>query len=149
MITEQFFHRTRCFFITCCLLLSILPIPGQADPQSSVTIVSDKPHLRVGLPGFSFPPYIFVTENKEASPDTRTTTEVQVDGLLIEVLGQVAKHADFTYDITFYSTYNEVVTAFKAGELDLLPGVTSTFSRQQYMAFSEPMFSIRRGVITK
>lgn len=151
MMTEQFFHRIRCFFITCCLLLSSLPIPGQADPQSSVTIVSDRPHLRVGLPGFSFPPYIFVTENKEASPSTRTstTTETQVDGLLIEVLDQVAKHADFTYEITFYSTYNEVVTAFKAGELDLLPGVTSTFSRQQYMAFSEPMFSIRRGVITK
>ncbi|OLQ75245.1 hypothetical protein BIT28_09950 [Photobacterium proteolyticum] len=151
MITEQFFHRTGCFFITCCLLLSILPIPGQADPQSSVTIVSDKPHLRVGLPGFSFPPYIFVTENKDASLGARTstTTETQVDGLLIEVLDQVAKHADFTYDITFYSTYNEVVAAFKTGELDLLPGVTSTFSRQQYMAFSEPMFSIRRGVITK
>lgn len=65
------------------------------------------------------------------------------------MLDQVAERADFTYEITFFPTYNDVLTAFKAGELDLLPGVTSTFSRQRYMAFSEPMFSIRRAVITK
>lgn len=139
MITELIYHCGRRIIIACCFLLAVLPISSIAAP-----------HLRVGLPSFSFPPYIYITEKTSSLTAKETTNHNRrVDGLLIDVLDQVAERADFTYEITFFPTYNDVLTAFKAGELDLLPGVTSTFSRQQYMAFSEPMFSIRRAVITK
>lgn len=150
MITDMIHRGCQYLIVACCLFLA-LAIPAQADPELSRSPVTDKPHLRVGLPGFSFPPYTYITKKTppQAATEVETTDGRQIDGLLIDVLDQVAKHADFTYEITLFPTYDDVIAAFKANKLDLLPGITSTFSRQQYMAFSDPMFSIRRAVITK
>ena len=111
---------------------------------------SPKTQVRVGFPGFNLPPYIFVdpalaqnisAKGYAASPDSYS-------GLLIDVLKQVSRHAEFDYQVVFYPTFEDVTNAFKAGELDLLAGVTSTSNRQGYMSFSEPIFSLRRGVVT-
>ncbi|MCW8328350.1 transporter substrate-binding domain-containing protein [Photobacterium sp. SDRW27] len=145
-------YRWSRYFTTSCGLIFVLwAVVAQAEPPLTAPPAVSKPHIRVGLPSFSFPPYTYITEkiSPQAAINKHTTSSKRVDGLLIDVLDQVAKHADFTYDIILFPTYDDVIAAFQANELDLLPGVTSTFSRQQYMAFSEPMFSIRRAVITQ
>ncbi|MFA0502300.1 transporter substrate-binding domain-containing protein, partial [Vibrio sp. 10N.222.46.A1] len=102
---------------------------------------SDQVILRVGLPSYDMVPYSY----QHKTPSGNTVSE----GLLISMLDQVAVNAGFQYQIKLYSTFSDVLSAFERGELDLLVGVSSTKERHNYMTFSEPMFSIRRAVITQ
>ncbi len=65
------------------------------------------------------------------------------------MLDQTSIKAGFEYELTLYPTFSAVLDAFRQGELDLLVGVSATKERQDYMTCSEPMFSIRRAVITQ
>ncbi|MBY5943758.1 transporter substrate-binding domain-containing protein [Photobacterium rosenbergii] len=131
--------------LACWVALTSLSTVASQEPT-----IAQKTQVRVGFPGFNLPPYIFVSPTLEqnitaegyvASPDSYS-------GLLMDVLKQVSHHAEFDYQVVFYPTFEDVTNAFKAGELDLLAGVTSTSNRQGYMSFSEPIFSLRRGVVT-
>ncbi|MGR5061667.1 transporter substrate-binding domain-containing protein [Photobacterium sp. DNB22_13_2] len=125
-------------------------IASKADINSPLIPQEAQPMVRIGFPGFNLPPYIYIDPAIEqhitaagyrASPDSYS-------GLLMDVLKQVSRLAEFEYQVVFYPTFEDVTNAFKAGELELLAGVTSTYSRQEFMSFSEPIFSLRRGVIT-
>ncbi len=97
--------------------------------------------LKVGLPSYDMVPYSY----QHQTPSGNVVSE----GLLISMLDQVSANTGFNYQVKLYPTFSEVLSAFKRGELDLLVGVSATQERQEYMAFSEPMFSIRRAVITQ
>lgn len=147
--------KTWCVaFLLNCLPLLMWPLlafaentpPGSTSPASSLANKTensskDQVILRVGLPSYDMVPYSY----QHKTPSGNTVSE----GLLISMLDQVAVNAGFQYQIKLYSTFSDVLSAFERGELDLLVGVSSTKERQNYMTFSEPMFSIRRAVITQ
>ncbi|MGF1700573.1 transporter substrate-binding domain-containing protein [Photobacterium makurazakiensis] len=125
-----------------------------AAPEQQKNVNDNAPQsvLKIGLPYFSLPPYIYIDDSIDSaliSPQGYAVNNGAYSGLFIDVLKQVSAHAELNFQLVFYPTYEDVTTAFKAGELDLLLGVSSTFERQKFMAFSEPIFSIRRGVITQ
>ncbi|MGF1723379.1 transporter substrate-binding domain-containing protein [Photobacterium nomapromontoriensis] len=138
------------YLLTLFIVTIFLPA-AHAEQSVSTQYVNTKPVIRVGLPGFDMPPYSFISPSVTTNIKTKGTnvTSNEISGLLIDIIKQVADHAEFTVQIRIYPSYDEVLAAFQKGDLDLLPGVTSTFNRQQYMTFSEPIFSIRRGIITR
>ncbi|MGR5210073.1 transporter substrate-binding domain-containing protein [Vibrio rotiferianus] len=101
----------------------------------------EKPELVVGLPEYALIPYSYQHQTNSG--------QLITEGLLISMLDQVSNQAGFRYKIELYPTFSDVLNAFQQGELDLLVGVSATPERQSYMTFSEPMFSIRRAVITQ
>ncbi|PSU32379.1 ATP-binding protein [Photobacterium lutimaris] len=129
------------------------PIASKASETnigSSQAPQEEKPLVRVGFPGFNLPPYIYL-DPAIAQHITATGYQAEPDsysGLLMDVLKQVSRLAEFNYQVVLYPTFEDVTNAFKAGELDLLAGVTATSSRHVFMSFSEPIFSLRRGVVT-
>lgn len=136
-------------FIWLCLVAQPLYVHAEDQVQaqsnhalnSSSMSSSNKPVLRVGLPSYDMVPYSY----QHKTPSGSSVTE----GLLITMLDQTSIKAGFEYELTLYPTFSAVLDAFRRGELDLLVGVSATKERQDYMAFSEPMFSIRRAVITQ
>lgn len=144
----------RFFTVLGCWFLLAVPVALQAeegvqtfDSQPSTTQTSAATHspnqvvLRVGLPAYDMVPYSYQHQTQAGN----TVTE----GLLITMLERVSANVGFEYQINLYPTFSAVLQAFERGELDLLVGVSATKERQEYMAFSEPMFSIRRAVITQ
>ena len=136
-------------FIWLCLVAQPLYLHAEDQVQaqsnhalsSSTISSSNKPVLKVGLPTYDMVPYSY----QHKTPSGSSVTE----GLLITMLDQTSIKAGFEYELTLYPTFSAVLEAFRQGELDLLVGVSATKERQDYMAFSEPMFSIRRAVITQ
>ena len=137
-----------CSHILLACLLAIISFHAIASGPAPE--FRSKEPVKVGLPGFNLPPYIFVDPAlaQQITPMGYTAAPGSYSGLLVDMLKQVSHHAEFDYQLIFYSTFEDVTNAFKAGELDLLAGVTSTANRQGFMSFSEPMFSLRRGVVT-
>lgn len=126
-------------FVT--LLWSLHTFAETAPATPNYTSSTNSVTLRVGLPSYDMVPYSY----QHRTP----TGNVVSEGLLISMLDQVSANTGFKYQIKLYPTFSDVLNAFKKGELDLLVGVSATKERQGYMAFSEPMFSIRRAVITQ
>ncbi|WP_286293999.1 transporter substrate-binding domain-containing protein [Vibrio apostichopi] len=137
--------KTWCVaFLLSCLSLLMWPLHGfsaNTSPDKSENSSNNQVVLRVGLPSYDMVPYSY----QHKTPSGNIVSE----GLLISMLDQVSANAGFKYQIELYATFSDVLSAFERGELDLLVGVSSTKERQDYMAFSEPMFSIRRAVITQ
>ena len=134
--------KTWCVaFLLSCLSLLMWPLHSFAANTSPVNSSNNEVVLRVGLPSYDMVPYSY----QHKTPSGNIVSE----GLLISMLDQVSANAGFKYQVELYSTFSDVLSAFERGELDLLVGVSSTKERQDYMAFSEPMFSIRRAVITQ
>ncbi|WP_052878978.1 transporter substrate-binding domain-containing protein [Vibrio coralliirubri] len=131
-------------FLLSCLSVLMWPLHTFADntpPNLNESTSTNQVILRVGLPSYDMVPYSYQHE----TPSGNLVSE----GLLISMLDQVSANAGFKYQIELYPTFSAVLSAFERDELDLLVGVSSTKERQKYMTFSEPMFSIRRAVITQ
>ncbi len=127
--------------ITLILLMTLLPSMSLANSTTTLALKDQPPVLRVGLPAYDLVPYSYQREISNGGLVT--------EGLLITMLELIAIQAEFEFEIRLYPTYSDVISAFKANELDMLIGVSATLERQHYMAFSDPMFSIRRAVITQ
>lgn len=139
--------KTKTWWITFFLsYLSVLLWPLHTFAENTPSVKSENSSsnqvvLRVGLPSYDMIPYSY--QHQTSSGNTVS------EGLLISMLDEVSTNAGFKYQIELYPTFSGVLSAFERGELDLLVGVSSTKERQEYMTFSEPMFSIRRAVITQ
>jgi signal transduction histidine kinase/ABC-type amino acid transport substrate-binding protein/CheY-like chemotaxis protein len=137
------FKRDKFIGFGFCLLIFLWSTLSYASIQDNKFTPSqiDRPELIVGLPEYALIPYSYQHQT--------TSGHMITEGLLISMLEQVSNQAGFRYKIELYPTFSDVLNAFQQGELDLLVGVSATPERQNYMAFSEPMFSIRRAVITQ
>ncbi|WP_060982277.1 transporter substrate-binding domain-containing protein [Vibrio splendidus] len=137
--------KTWCVaFLLSCLSVLMWPLHTFADntPQNpNESASTNQVVLRVGLPSYDMVPYSY----QHKTPSGNLVSE----GLLISMLDQVSANVGFKYQVELYPTFSAVLNAFERGELDLIVGVSSTKERQEYMTFSEPMFSIRRAVITQ
>ncbi|WP_213865599.1 transporter substrate-binding domain-containing protein [Vibrio crassostreae] len=134
--------KTGCVaFLLSCLTVFMWPLQILAESKPLENSSNNQVVLRVGLPSYNMVPYSY----QHQTPSGNRVSE----GLLISMLDEVSANAGFKYQIELYPTFSGVLSAFEKGELDLLVGVSSTKERQEYMTFSEPMFSIRRAVITQ
>ncbi|CAK1882287.1 two-component system, NarL family, sensor histidine kinase EvgS [Vibrio crassostreae] len=134
--------KTWCVaFLLSCLTVFMWPLHSLAESTLLENSSNNQVVLRVGLPSYNMVPYSY----QHQTPSGNIVSE----GLLISMLDEVSANAGFKYQIELYPTFSGVLSAFEKGELDLLVGVSSTKERQEYMTFSEPMFSIRRAVITQ
>ncbi|TCV18453.1 Hpt domain-containing protein [Vibrio crassostreae] len=134
--------KTGCVaFLLSCLTVFMWPLQILAESKPLENSSNNQVVLRVGLPSYNMVPYSY----QHQTPSGNRVSE----GLLISMLDEVSVNAGFKYQIELYPTFSGVLSAFEKGELDLLVGVSSTKERQEYMTFSEPMFSIRRAVITQ
>ncbi len=134
--------KTGCVaFLLSCLTVFMWPLQSLAESTPLESSSNNQVVLRVGLPSYNMVPYSY----QHQTPSGNRVSE----GLLISMLDEVSANAGFKYQIELYPTFSGVLSAFEKGELDLLVGVSSTKERQEYMTFSEPMFSIRRAVITQ
>lgn len=134
--------KTWCVaFLLSCLTVFMWPLHSLAESTPLENSSNNQVVLRVGLPSYNMVPYSY----QHQTPSGNIVSE----GLLISMLDEVSVNAGFKYKIELFPTFSGVLSAFESGELDLLVGVSSTKERQEYMTFSEPMFSIRRAVITQ
>ncbi|MEG3220578.1 transporter substrate-binding domain-containing protein [Vibrio gigantis] len=134
--------KTWCVaFLLSCLTVFMWPLHSFAESTPLENSTNNQVVLRVGLPSYNMVPYSYQHQTPSGN--------IVAEGLLISMLDEVSANAGFKYKIELYPTFSGVLSAFEKGELDLLVGVSSTKERQEYMTFSEPMFSIRRAVITQ
>ncbi|ULN63409.1 transporter substrate-binding domain-containing protein [Vibrio gigantis] len=134
--------KTWCVaFLLSCLTVFMWPLHSFAESTPLENSTNNQVVLRVGLPSYNMVPYSYQHQTPSGN--------IVAEGLLISMLDEVSSNAGFKYKIELYPTFSGVLSAFEKGELDLLVGVSSTKERQEYMTFSEPMFSIRRAVITQ
>ncbi|OZS44885.1 transporter substrate-binding domain-containing protein [Photobacterium sanguinicancri] len=140
-IYRRTIHHAKAISLAFVVLFFVQPLTGFANQAINTVPTDPRPVITIGLPAYDLVPYSYQRETKSG--------EVITEGLLVTMLELIAIQAEFRFEIRLYPTYSDVVAAFKANDLDMLIGVSATFDRQQYMAFSEPMFSIRRAVITQ
>ncbi|MDO6542606.1 transporter substrate-binding domain-containing protein [Photobacterium sanguinicancri] len=141
VIYQRAILHAKAISLAFVVLFFVQPLTGFANQTTNTVPTDPRPVITVGLPAYDLVPYSYQRQTKSG--------EIITEGLLITMLELIAIQAEFRFEIRLYPTYSDVVTAFKANDLDMLIGVSATFDRQQYMAFSEPMFSIRRAVITQ
>lgn len=116
------------------LLLIVLTLP----PVSAATPVTALPEgeqlqsksLIVGVPK-DFPPYYFINKNN------------QNDGYAIDVFNQLAKKMGLKPEYRTYETWFSTLHALKSNEIDLIPNIGITESRQAFTLFTDPVETFR------
>ncbi|PSU17252.1 transporter substrate-binding domain-containing protein [Photobacterium kishitanii] len=115
------------------LLTLIFSLAIHASPANEATA---KPILTVGYTSFNWAPLAFKNNGK-------------IIGLLPSLMDAIANKAGYQVKNIAYSSFDEMLSAFKRNEVDLLIGVASTFDRQKYMVFSDPILSTSFAMISR
>ncbi|PSU88840.1 transcriptional regulator [Photobacterium kishitanii] len=115
------------------LLTLIFSLAIHASPTNEATT---KPILTVGYTSFNWAPLAFKNNDK-------------IIGLLPSLMDAIADKAGYQVKNIAYSSFDEMLSAFKRNEVDLLIGVASTFDRQKYMVFSDPILSTSFAMISR
>ncbi|MGR5149265.1 transporter substrate-binding domain-containing protein [Photobacterium alginatilyticum] len=115
------------------LFLYLLLLPTLAFSQPD----DNKPLLRVGYPAFDWAPFTFVSQKGHVS------------GLLPSIVHELADASGYKTETRLYPTFSDVMKAFNNNEVDILVGVSSTYERQQLMAFSKPLVVIPMAAIAR
>ncbi len=118
------------------LLTLILSLTSQLSLANGTNHKSTKPILTVGYTSSNWAPLAFKKNNK-------------INGLLPSILDAIADKAGYKIKNIYYPTFTEMVSAFKRNEVDLLIGIATTFDRQQYMVFSDPILSTAFAMLSR
>lgn len=116
------------------LLTLIFSLAVHASPANDTTVT--KPILTVGYTSFNWAPLAFKNNDK-------------IIGLLPSLMDAIADKAGYQVKNIYYSSFDEMISAFKRNEVDLLIGVASTFDRQKYMLFSDPILSSSFAMLSR
>ncbi|PSU04902.1 transcriptional regulator [Photobacterium aquimaris] len=115
------------------LLTLILSFSLYAAPAHDIVA---KPVITVGYTSFNWAPLAFKKNNK-------------IIGLLPSLMDAIAAKAGYQVRSICYPSFNEMVSAFKRKEIDLLIGVAATFESQKYMLFSTPILSASYAMLSR
>ncbi|QRY81375.1 transporter substrate-binding domain-containing protein [Pseudomonas sp. PDNC002] len=121
-------------FCLCCLLLFVA-LCAQARAASLAlsdeerAIVDAHQPLRVGLFRAGWPPFEVIDEFD------------QFHGISADYLQLVSERLGLQVQPVLFNTWEEVLAAVKAGEVDLLPSMASTPEREAFLSFSKPYLS--------
>lgn len=118
-------------FCLCCLLL-LLALSAQtraaslalSEPERAF-IAAHEP-IRVGLFRAGWPPFEVIDEFD------------QFHGISADYLQLLSERLGMKVQPVLYNTWEEVLAAVKAGEVDLLPSMAATEDRQRFLSFTEP-----------
>ncbi|MBD9676955.1 transporter substrate-binding domain-containing protein [Pseudomonas sp. PDM18] len=115
----------------CCLLLLLaLSAPTRAanlalSEQERAFISAHEP-IRVGLFRAGWPPFEVIDEFD------------QFHGISADYLQLLSERLGMKVQPVLYNTWEEVLAAVKAGEVDLLPSMAATDERQHFLSFTQP-----------
>jgi len=121
-------------FCLCCLLLLLALSPQTRaaslalSDQERAFVAAHEP-IRVGLFRAGWPPFEVIDEFD------------QFHGISADYLQLVAERLGVKVQPVLYNTWEEVLAAVKAGEVDLLPSMASTPERESFLTFSKPYLS--------
>ncbi|PSU20421.1 transcriptional regulator [Photobacterium phosphoreum] len=118
--------------ILTLLLAFIFSCTVYAVPSEGIT---KRPIITVGYTSFNWSPLALKKNNK-------------IIGLLPSLMDAIAAKAGYQVKNICYSSFDEMVSAFKRNEVDLLIGVAPTLDRQNYMIFSDPILSTSFAMIS-
>ncbi|WP_440468250.1 ATP-binding protein [Pseudomonas sp. YH-1] len=120
----------RRFCLCCLLLLLALSAQGRAaslalsDPERA--FISAHEPIRVGLFRAGWPPFEVIDEFD------------QFHGISADYLQLLSERLGMKVQPVLYNTWEEVLAAVKAGEVDLVPSVAATEERQRFLNFTQP-----------
>ncbi|WP_448679229.1 ATP-binding protein [Pseudomonas nicosulfuronedens] len=115
-----------------CSVLLLLALCAQVraagvalNEQERAFIAAHEP-IRVGLFRAGWPPFEVIDEFD------------QFNGISADYLQLLSERLGMRVQPVLYNTWEEVLTAVKAGEVDLLPSMASTEDRQRFLSFTQP-----------
>lgn len=73
----------------------------------------------------------------------------QIVGLLPALMDAIAAQAGYQIKNIYYPNFDEMISAFKRNDIDLLIGIAATFDRQKYMLFSDPILSTSFAMLSR
>lgn len=117
-------------------------VTGELFTPAELKFISEKRVIRVGVDS-NYPPFIFYN------------MQGQMVGLSKEYMDAVAKVSGLKFSIQRISQRDELISAIKNGELDMLTSAKSSPDRTAFMLFSQPyvhakgVFVLRDGVDVK
>ncbi len=118
-------------FCLCCLLL-LLALSGETraaslalSDQERAFITAHEP-IRVGLFRAGWPPFEVIDEFD------------QFHGISADYLQLLSERLGMKVQPVLYNTWEDVLAAVKAGEVDLLPSMAATEERQRFLSFTQP-----------
>ena len=108
---------------------------------ASLASASDGPslpkgHINVGFLK-SFPPYYQLDKNGNPS------------GFAADVMNEVAKRSGLTVNYVVKENWEEIDTAFLAGDIDIIPNYGITAHRKKYAAFTTPVDTLRISIFVR
>lgn len=118
-------------FCLCCLLL-LLALSGQTRAASLAlseqerALISAHEPIRVGLFRAGWPPFEVIDEFD------------QFHGISADYLQLLSERLGMKVQPVLYNTWEEVLAAVKAGEVDLVPSMAATEERQHFLSFTQP-----------
>lgn len=118
-------------FCLCCLLL-LVALCAQARAASLAlsdeerAFVTAHEPIRVGLFRAGWPPFEVIDEFD------------QFHGISADYLQLISERLGMKVQPVLYNTWEEVLAAVKAGEVDLLPSMAATDERQRFLSFTQP-----------
>ncbi|MFJ3262465.1 ATP-binding protein [Pseudomonas sp. NPDC086581] len=118
-------------FCLCCLLL-LLALSAQTRAASLAlseqerAFISAHEPIRVGLFRAGWPPFEVIDEFD------------QFHGISADYLQLLSERLGMKVQPVLYNTWEEVLAAVKAGEVDLLPSMAATEERQHFLSFTQP-----------
>lgn len=118
----------------CCLLL-LLALCAQTRAASMAlsdqerAFVSAHEPLRVGLFRAGWPPFEVIDEFD------------QFHGISADYLQLISERLGIKIQPVLYNTWEDVLAAVKAGEVDVLPSMAATPEREAFLSFSTPYLS--------
>ncbi len=117
-------------FCFCCLLLVTLYAPAHAaslalNDQERAFVSAHEP-IRVGLFRAGWPPFEVIDEFD------------QFHGISADYLQLISERLGMKIRPVIYNTWDDVLAAVHAGEVDLVPSVAMTEERKRFLSFSQP-----------
>lgn len=115
-----------------CYLLLLLALSGQTRAASLAlseqerALISAHEPIRVGLFRAGWPPFEVIDEFD------------QFHGISADYLQLLSERLGMKVQPVLYNTWEEVLAAVKAGEVDLVPSMAATEERQHFLSFTQP-----------
>ena len=120
-------------FILLLTLIFTLSIPVTFANESTHKTM---PILTVGYTSLNWAPLAFKNND-------------QIVGLLPALMDAIAAQAGYQIKNIYYPSFDDMISAFKRNDIDLLIGIAATFDRQKYMLFSDPILSTSFAMLSR
>jgi PAS domain S-box-containing protein len=88
-------------------------------------------------PDPNFPPFEFFSEHGE------------YQGIVSDYVHRIEERLGIRFRLVRKSTWDEVVQAFQAGEVDVVPAMTPTRQREAFMRFTEPYIEVPSVIVAR